>query len=463
MGFRDFSGFKNLKDLNGISRFNFLKRLFSSNRKSWLYSLISLLNVGCGLAVTGLIWYRYNATQDSDILLLAISSISILAQLSLVGVEQVLYFYSDERHKGLQAANHFFKLAFTWASISGAIFTLVFVCLAKYFLLMVGSGFSEVARTQTAYLMLCLSPQLVLSPTLHVLRAKLALDEKFGWAYLLSAVNPLILVVCLILTIAAGVPDLTTFGNFSLGIFIFFLGSFLFFNREYLLLKPSRADWHKIKELLFHSSMIKGSNAMHNFLVHALISNILSQLAIGSISIFQYAKKLADGVFAITAGPQVMIYHSRCATAISAASSTHLRTELKKHIMEFTKTFFSLFFATAFAVYLLTPLALSIVAKDFSHLAIENIRHVYLGIVAWYLIMGVETLSVGVILATRSVLALFGVNFIFISLFFSWSRIHKIEEIIELTLTTVGFQMISFALFTWAAIMIVKRRSSNAS
>jgi hypothetical protein len=456
VGFRSFSGFPR------FSGFKVLKRIFSSNRKSWLYSLISLLNVGCGLAVTGLIWYRYNATQDSDILLLAISSMSILAQLSLVGVEQVLYFYSDERKKGPQAASHFFRLAFTWASVSGAVFALIFIGLAKYFLLMVGAGFSEAARAQTGYLLLCLSPQLVLSPALHVLRAKWALDEKFGWAYLLSAVNPLILLVCLVVTIGAGVSDLATFGNLSLGIFILFLGSFLVFNRKYLLLKPSRADWIQIKALLFHSSMIKGSNAMHNFLVHALINSILSQLAIGSISIFQYAKKLADGVFALTAGPQVMIYHSRCATAVSSESFVHLRAELKKHITEFLKTFFSLFFAMAFFVYLLTPLALSIVAKNFSPVAIENIRHVYLGIVAWYLIMGVETLSVGVILATRSALALFGVNFVFISLFFAWSRIHKIDKIIELTITTVGFQMISFTLFTWAAIMILKRRGLHA-
>ncbi|MBK7960845.1 MAG: hypothetical protein IPK04_06345 [Bdellovibrionales bacterium] len=438
-------------------------RIFSSNRRSWLYSLISLLNVGCGLAVTGLIWYRYNATQESDILLLATSSISILAQLSLVGVEQVLYFYSDERKKSPQAAGHFFKLAFTWALVSGAGFACLFIVLAKYFLLMVGSGFSEAARAQTEYLLLCLSPQLVLSPALHVLRAKWALDEKFGRAYLLSAVNPLILLVCLVVTLVVGVSDLTTFGNLSLGIFVLFLNLFLAFNRKYLVLNPSRSDWGQIRALLFHSSMIKGANSVHGFLVQALSSSILSQMATGSISIFQYAKKLADGVFAITAGPQVMIYHSRCATAVSATIPTMVRIELRKHIIEFLKPFISLFLAMASLIYLITPFALALVSTNFSPPIIDNIRHVYLGIVLWYFILGAETLSVGVILATRSVLSLFGVNFVFILLFFAWSRFHAIEKIVELVITMAGFQLISFTLFTGAAYLIMKQRGSNAS
>lgn len=438
-------------------------RIFSSNRRSWLYSLISLLNVGCGLAVTGLIWYRYNATLDSDILLLATSSISILAQLSLVGVEQVLYFYSDERKKSPQAAGHFFKLAFTWALVSGAGFACLFIVLAKYFLLMVGSGFSEAARAQTEYLLLCLSPQLVLSPALHVLRAKWALDEKFGRAYLLSAVNPLILLVCLVVTLVVGVSDLTTFGNLSLGIFVLFLNLFLAFNRKYLVLNPSRSDWGQIRALLFHSSMIKGANSVHGFLVQALSSSILSQMPTGSISIFQYAKKLADGVFAITAGPQVMIYHSRCATAVSAKIPTMVRIELRKHIIEFLKPFISLFLAMASLIYLITPFALALVSTNFSPPIIDNIRHVYLGIVLWYFILGAETLSVGVILATRSVLSLFGVNFVFILLFFAWSRFHAIEKIVELVITMAGFQLISFTLFTGAAYLIMKQRGSNAS
>lgn len=434
-------------------------RIFSSNRRSWLYSLISLLNVGCGLAVTGLIWYRYNATLDSDILLLATSSISILAQLSLVGVEQVLYFYSDERKKSPQAAGHFFKLAFTWALVSGAGFACLFIVLAKYFLLMVGSGFSEAARAQTEYLLLCLSPQLVLSPALHVLRAKWALDEKFGRAYLLSAVNPLILLVCLVVTLVVGVSDLTTFGNLSLGIFVLFLNLFLAFNRKYLVLNPSRSDWGQIRALLFHSSMIKGANSVHGFLVQALSSSILSQMPTGSISIFQYAKKLADGVFAITAGPQVMIYHSRCATAVSKWNLE----ELKNNAIHYLKTFLGLFFVMASAVYFLTPLALSFIAKSIAPQTVNEIRWVFLGFVGWYLIMGIEILSVGIVLAARSSVLLFGVNSIFILLFFLWSRIHLIDWPFALIWTISGFQLVSSTLFAISAMFLIKRGILSAS
>lgn len=435
-----------------------LKRVFTFQRKSWIYSVISLLNVGCGLAVTGLVWYKYAASEDSDIFLLATSSIAMLGQLSLVGVEQVLYFYADERKRGQKEADHFFNLAFTWSLLSGAVFAVMVAVFSKVFLTLVASGLSESSQSQASYLLLCLSPQLVMSPALHVLRAKWALEEKFGRAYLLSAVNSFILLVCLVITIASGVSNLDVFGRLSLSVFLVFLLGFIFYNRKFLFW-PRHSDWAKIKALIVHSSTIKGANAVHNFLVQALISSVLSKMPVGSISIFQYAKKLADGVFAITAGPQVMIYHSRCAVAVS---HWNLK-EMRENVFHFLKTFLGLFFAMALVIYVVTPLALAIVAKSFSPAIVDEIRLVYVGIVLWYLIMGIETLSVGIILATRSSLALFAVNFVFILLFFIWSRIHDIGQVLELTLTAAGFQLVSFCLFTLSALLIIRRRGLRAS
>jgi hypothetical protein len=432
---------------------SFLKKAFSLQSKSWIYSLISLLNVGCGLAVTGLIWYKYSASEESDILLLATSSISMLAQLSLVGVEQVLYFYADERKKSQKNADHFFKLAFTWSLISGGVFALAMALFSKGFLSLIASGLPDSSLIQGSYLLLCLAPQLVVSPCLHVLRAKWALEEKFGRAYLLSAVNSLILLLCLVITIFSGVTRLEVFGQLSLVVFLIFLSGFVLYNRRFLTI-PKASDWSQIKTLVIHSSTIKGANAVHNFLVQALISSLLSKMPVGSISIFQYAKKLADGVFAITAGPQVMIYHSRCAVAVSHWNLQ----EMKNNAIHFLKTFLSLFFAMAIVVYFATPIALAIVAKSFSAAAVDEIRLVYVGIVLWYLIMGIETLSVGIILATRSSLALFCVNFTFIFLFFMWSGFHNIEKVIELVFTTAGFQLISFILFALSAFLIIRRR-----
>jgi len=436
---------------------SFWNKVFSLQRKSWIYSVISLLNVGCGLAVTGLIWFKYSASKDSDVLLLATSSVSMLAQLSLVGVEQVLYFYADERKKSDQDAGHFFKLAFTWSLLSGGLFAIFVALFSKGFLSLIASGLPEASLSQASYLLLCLLPQLIMSPPLHVLRAKWALEEKFGRAYLLSAVNAFILLLCLIVTIVIRVNNLEFFGQLCLVIFILFLAGFVFYNRRFLLW-PNASDWLKIKALIIHSSTIKGANAVHNFLIQALLSSILSKMPVGSISIYQYAKKLADGVFAITAGPQVMIYHSRCAVAVS---HWNLK-EMRGNAVHFLKTFLSLFFVMALMVYTIAPIALAIVAKSFTPSAIDDIRVAYVGIVLWYLIMGIETLSVGIILATRSSLALFSVNFTFILLFFIWSRLHNIERVLELVFTTAGFQCVSFCLFTLSALLIIRRRGLSA-
>lgn len=430
-----------------------MKKLLAMGGKSWVYSLISLLNVGCGVLVTILIWHRYSASQESDILLLATSSISILAALSLVGVEQVLYFYADERKKSHAEAEYFFKLALTWALVSGLVFAGVVVGLSKYFLMLVASGFSESSQALARSILLCLSPQLVVAPALHVMRARWSLDEKFGRAYLLGSVNSLILLLCLILTALLRLESLEAFGRLSLAVFVAFILGFVFFHRHSVI-RPRHSDWLKIKDLVIHSSMIKGANSVHNFLVQALISGLLSHMPTGAISIYQYAKRLADGVFAITAGPQVLIYHSRCARAVS---HWNLK-EMKANVRHFLKSFLGLFFAMALVVYGLAPTALAMVGKNFTPAILDQIRWVYTGIVLWYLIMGIETLAVGIILATRSSLVLFSVNFAFIFLFFVWSRVHNMESVLELVFTTAGFQSLSFCLFTLSALAIVRQR-----
>jgi hypothetical protein len=435
----------------------FLQKHLTFKGKSWLYSFISLLNVLCGLAVTGLVWFRYSATKESDILLLATSSISILAQLSLVGVEQVLYFYADETKKSAADANHFFGVAYTWSLISGVAFTALVVLLSKYFLLMIAPGFNEDSLSQARHILLCLSPQLILSPCLHIFRAKWSLEEKFGRAYLLSAVNSFILLICLILATLVGTSSLDLFGTLSLAVFVAFLGAFVFYNRAYLV-RLTKDDWIKVRHLVTHSSRIKGANAVHNFLVQTLISSLLSMMPTGSISIFQYAKRLADGVFAITAGPQVMIYHSRCAVSVLRWD----RGEMRRNVVHFLKTFLPLFFAMATVVYVLAPFALSIMGKGLTAPAIDQILWLYVGTALWYLIIGVETLSVGILLATHSSWLLFCINFTFIFLFFSWTRFHKVETSLELIGTTAGFQLVSFTLFTLSALMIIHRRSKVA-
>lgn len=432
----------------------FLKnKILSLQGGSWVYNLISLLNVACGLAVTGLIWYKYSASKESDILLLVTSSISILAQLSLVGVEQVLYFYADERKKGAQEAKYFFKLAFTWSLLSGAVFAALVVLLAEPFLRVVAPGLSHPSLVTAGFLLLCFSPQLILSPSLHVLKARWSLEEKFARAYLLSAVNPVLLLICLVITVVTGIDKLEIFGRLSLFVFGGFTIFFVFYNRKNLFW-PQSKDWTQVKSLIAHSVAIKSGNSVHNFLVQALLNNLLSKMPVGSISIFQYAKKLADGVFAITAGPQVMIYHSKCAVAVSHS----LFQDLKKNAAHFLKTFLSLFFAVATLIYFLAPLALSIVGKSFTPSIIDEIRLNYVGIVFWYVIIGIETLSVGIVLATRSSFSLLAVNFTFIFLFFLWSQAHEFSSILELTLTTAGFQLVSFCLFTISAWLIMRQR-----
>lgn len=430
----------------------------SSFNKNWIYSIVSLLNVACGVSVTALIWYKYSASEQSDVLLLATSSISILSQLSLVGVEQILYFYSDEKKRSGDDSFMFFNLAFTWALVSGALFAAVVVASSKYFLMLIAVGFSDGSQELARHLLVCLSPQIVVTPALHVLKAKWSLEGRFGAAYLLSAVNSLVLLACLIFSILLKFTSLENFGELSLVITFGFGCWFIFYNRAHLV-KPSLDAWRQVRCMAVNSFMIKGANAMHNFLVQALISSILSKMPAGSLSIYQYAKRLADGVFAITAGPQVMIYHAKCAKAVSHWNTS----EMVHNAKAFLKSFLGFFVTMAILVYLVTPFALALVAKTFTESSIDDIRLAYVGIVIWYLIMGIETLSVGIILATHSSLTLFGVNFSFIFLFFLWSRVHNIEKVLELVFTTSGFQVISFCLFSLSALLIARRRCLRAS
>lgn len=435
-----------------------LKRSFLYGRHSMAYSLIAMCNVSVGLGVTALVWSQYSTSQNSDVLLLAISLMGILTQLSLLGVEQILYFYSDESSKNPAQGYQFFRIAFTWALISGLGFTVLFFLLSKNFVDWVATGFSKKNQSMVHHLMLCFSPQLIVSPCLHVIRAKWAIEERFGYAYVLSSVNAIILLACLIVVSTLEMTDLSYLGKVVLGAYSLFTMLCLWLYRS-AILKPTFSAWRKIQPLLKQSLAIKGANAVHNFLVQALVNSLLSQLPTGSVSIFQYGKKLADGVFAITAGPQVLIYHSKCAQILTRG----VFTEFRLNALYFLKTFISSFFFMALLVFVLTPIAMSVIAQQFTPEAIGAVQGAYSHIVLWYFLIGLETLAVGIVLAVGQSAILFSVNLLFITLLYFLSRLHINETVNELILTVVGCQMLSFVLFISAAIWIVKRRSEGAS
>ncbi len=436
---------------------SFIQKLLRHGKSSWVYSMVSIFNVSIGLLVTALIWSRYSASRESDILLLAISLMGILSQLSSMAVEQVLYFYADERAKNAEEGSQFFKLTFTWALISGLGFVVLFLVISRFFVGWVATGFSQESQNLVHQLMLCFTPQLILSPCLHVIRAKWSVEERFGRAYLLSSLNSCILLACLIVMLVLGISDLVNFGKMVLGGYSLFLILFVYLSR-FAIVRPTLSSWHRIKFLFRQSMAIKWAHAVHSFLVQALINSLLSQLPTGSISVFQYAKKLADGVFAITAGPQVMIYHSRCAQIMSQKTFSKLRHSAA----HFLKTFLSLFIFMALLVFILTPPVLSFIAQQFTPEVIGSIRGAYTFIVLWYFLIGIETLAVGIVLSVGHSLALLSINLFFITLLYTWSRLHSIGTVNELILTVVVLQLLSFALFSGTAARIIKRRSEGA-
>jgi hypothetical protein len=162
------------------------------------------------------------------------------------------------------------------------------------------------------------------------------------------------------------------------------------------------------------SVALRFTHSIHNFLVVLLTGYALSGGVSGTVATFQYVKKVADGLASISIGPHLVVYHAAQASAWMNGSRQKFLQNIRLYL------------------YASMPLLLAVVSilmlalyTGEGYLAMPQLQsltrhtHLLLVLIAWQVLIALETIPVGVLVIERRPLAMLIVNGLYIAAFFA--------------------------------------------
>ncbi|HEY0665074.1 MAG TPA: lipid II flippase MurJ [Gallionella sp.] len=423
------------------------------------YNLIAAAGAIIGMLNTILTWKLFGATQSADVWLLGLAVVSILGLLVLMGVEQFLVFYTGILTQQPNDAGGFAATSAMWALISGGLFALGCFAAADHVISLFAGGLSTETRQSAASVLVLLLPQVAVAPLLHVSRGVLNAHGKYGLAYLLTLVVPSALMFALLFFTVSGGGDVLQLGWVAAAAAGLQMGMCLV--AVYKWCQPGNAMLTKeFRDFVVNSVTMRIGHSFHNFFVGLIINNALSHQATGMISIFQYAKRFADGVFTVTIGPHVSILLARQASAWSERNHVQHRQNMK----EYLRTVMPLFLAASLVALLLMPLLLHTMSRNDVEPAIEAIQITYAIFTVWQGIIALEAVFVGVVTTARQSMIMWGVNALFIGSFYFYTNlIPQSSPVWYLVAAAILAQMMSTGCFALSARALAKRRFIKAA
>lgn len=422
--------------------------------KPIFYNLLALLSAGLNLLNSFLAWHLFGATSAADIWLLSIAIIGAFNVLALLGVEQFLYCYVDERARGQQQADDFAKTVLIWSLLSGMVFSIGCALLMPLIVKLFAGGLEAPAQARLEVLMLAMLPQTAAAPCLHVVRQLLNAHGQYTHAYILLMWTPAVLLVAQLAGMLLG---------WSLEELAWVLGAGALLQVG-LCLHLAKRWWRSgrriakpataLHQFILKSVSMRSAHALHNFLSVAIIGSALSTLSAGTLSIFLYAKRIAEGVSSISVGPHVSIYHAKLAeawTKFNRSASLDAARSYLKHILP-------LFLLGVGLTWLLLPPILLMISSLASQASIDSMMLSFLLISVWNLIIIIESVFVA-LLTTAHRAAVFGlVNGLFIIFFYVLTNLHLgISAAIQLPIGASIAQCVSLVLFASVAYSLFNR------
>lgn len=427
-------------------------------RKAIQYNLLAFIGAALGLVNTLLSWRLFGVTLDADAWLLCLTIIGVLNVFSLIGVEQFLYCYSDERTRSQDKSIDFALTSILWSLLSGSVFAVLCILAIPFLVSIFAGGFQEATKLRLAVILMTMMPQTVAAPCLHVVRQLLNAHGNYTQSYLLSIWAPFVLSLAQIsgLLLGCGLEQLAiivAFGAFGQIVLCLFLVR-KWWKMGRLLLEPLK----ELRNLMGKSAMMRCAHALHNFLSTAIISSVLSTLSAGNLSLFLYAKRIADGVSSIATGPHINIYHAKLAQAWSIrARMTALNSAIAylKHVLP-------LFVLGVALVWLMLPFGLQSISSYSANLSVISLISTFLVISIWNVIIAIEAVFVAVLITDHRSIMLALINGLFVCVFYALTNVDfGLAPLLSIPIDACIAQVISLILFAVTARILFKGHFSE--
>lgn len=411
-------------------------------------NVFALVGALLGVANVALAWRVFGTGSTGDLWMMALAVVQAFVLLSQVGVEQVAVFAAQARALGVSDGERFDRDSLTWGLISGLAFALLMLLVLPAVVLTFAQGFGIDARHALGATLMPLLLQVAVAPALYVLRQQLLLNQRARWSVLLG--NTFGAMQCLALIAALVAPSATP-QQLALAVGA---GCAIVVVAAVLALGAPGAGrrwpaWTPILAFIRASVALRLTHSAHNFLVVLITNSELSSGTSGTVALFQYVKRVADGLCAVSVGPHLAVYHADQATAWAQRDRAGFAANIRAYLgsaLPLLALATGLFLAGAwlFNASPVGSLAPSAVALSLFWL-----------LLAWQALIAVETVPAGVLVLENRAGAMLLVNGVYIGLFYlgvQW-LVGGSDVGITVAALSLGCQVLSLALFSqigWA-------------
>jgi hypothetical protein len=198
---------------------------------------------------------------------------------------------------------------------------------------------------------------------------------------------------------------------------------------------------------------MRSTHSIHNFLVVVLTSNALSGGVQGTVALFQYVKKIADGLSSISVGPHLSVYHAMQSKAWALADRRRFVANIRSYLLSAFPLL--MLVSAAFAVCAWIALCVTGARGDrFGYTAFA----ILLVLLAWQTLISVETIAVGVPVMAKKTSVVLVVNGVFVANFYL--VIHHVLVApytgLAVAVACIACQGVSTVMFTLVAVRLTR-------
>jgi hypothetical protein len=407
-----------------------------------------------GLANTALAWKIFGATESADVWMMTIVIASGFSLLSQLGVEQVAVYSAEAHARSTIHGMQFDTQSLIWAVLFGVGFAAVGMAMQGFVVTAFASGFPAAKLVALKSVMLPMWSLVAIWPSQFVVIQLWLIKGRVMRAMLLNIALPATQCIVLVLVLASGQRDARELamqmavGIAAVGVLTVILG--MRDARMAHLRRPAA-----LLPFIKASLQLRAAHSIHNFLVLWLTNAALSTLSAGAVASFQYMKRVADGLAAVSVGPHQSVFHARQAVAWSRAD----RLQFALNVRNYVATALPLFIVAG----LLFSLAAGGVLKWFGDGAFYALRDegILLWVfIAWNALIALETVSVGVLVVCRQPAQLLAVNATYASCLYLALTFATpyITSGVSVALLAAACQLLSFMLFCILALRLYRRK-----
>lgn len=365
-------------------------------------ALVSLLNIY-------FIWLAYGSSSEADIWMMGLSIVQMLFLLSQLGVEHYATLISEafevEFKKGIQLERNYLL----WSVIFGLFFSIVSYILLPYIVESFAPGFKVIDQLKLKELIESMLLAVASAPSVYVLRQQLIKDGRETCALIVGGVFQYVLFVYLFFyvnSIVLGDSILVGLVTYALSIVLA-----LTFGRSGWI--NSVISMSGIYNLIHQSVRFRFVHSIHNFIVIFLINSALSKCQAGTVSNFQYAKKIADGFVSVVFGPHILILHAKQARAWASSLLVEIVLNIKSYL------------TVSVSIFSISLMVLgggiwgSIMFLEYRQYdPLVKIFGLFALLLCWQVVIAVETIPVSLLIADSRAGLIMCINVTFIATFF---------------------------------------------